>query len=145
MAKAKAVRAAAATQPIKVKPAADPATAFVTASLFDGTRQPISDGTQILWAVYDGAQNQLFREYVNGSSVKLQLPLHNNFADGYSIIAFAQGYEQAGLQPVRIGANAPAQVDLMLVPKDGSFTSPELVGATFRQINRCWRRSSRRV
>jgi hypothetical protein len=51
----------------------------------------------------------------------LELPFHNNFADNYSIVAFADGHEQAGFQPVRIGPNAPGQLDLMLLPKDGSF------------------------
>ena len=110
-----------ATEPISVKPAVDPDTGFVTVNVFDGTRQAMPQGTQILLTVRDGAQNQLFRDYVNGPSVKLELPFHNNFADAYSIVAFANGYEQAGFQPVAIGPNAPAQLDLMLLPKNGDF------------------------
>jgi hypothetical protein len=53
--------------------------------------------------------------------VQLELPFHNNFADDYAIIAFADDHEQAGFQPVRIGPNAPGQLDLMLLPKNGSF------------------------
>src|ERR1700735_2851247 len=109
-----------ATEPISVKPAADPATGLVTVNLFDGTRQAMPQG-QILLTVRDGAQNVLFRDFVGGPSVRLELPFHNNFADNYSIIAFADGYEQAGFQPVAIGPNAPAQLDLMLLPKDGTF------------------------
>jgi hypothetical protein len=110
-----------ATEPISIQPAVDPGTGFVTVNVFDGTRQAMPAGTQILLTVRDGAQNQLFRDFVNGPSVKLELPFHNNFADNYSIVTFADGYEQAGFQPVTIGPNAPGQLDLMLLSKDGTF------------------------
>jgi hypothetical protein len=110
-----------ATSPIAVKPAADPNAGFVTVNVFDGTRQPMPQGSQILLTVRDGAQNQLFRNFINGPSVRLELPFHNNFADNYSIVAFADGHEQAGFQPVAISPNAPGQLDLMLLPKDGNF------------------------
>ncbi len=58
---------------------------------------------------------------MDGPSVQLELPFHNNFADNYSIITFAAGYEQAGFQPVTIGPNAPGQLDLILLPKNGTF------------------------
>src|SRR5580704_19204554 len=110
-----------ATEPISVKPAVDPNTGLVTVNVFNGARQPVPQGTQILLTVHDGAQNQLFRNDVDGPSVKLELPFHNNFADDYSIVASADGYEQAGFQPVTIGPNAPVQLDLMLLPKNGAF------------------------
>jgi hypothetical protein len=110
-----------ATEPISVKPAVDPTTGFVNVNVFNGARQAMPQGTQILLTVRDGAQNQLFRNYVIGPGVKFELPFHNNFADNYSIVAFADGYEQAGFQPVAIGPNALDQLDLMLLPKDGAF------------------------
>jgi hypothetical protein len=110
-----------ATESISVKAAVDPTTGFVTVNVFDGTRQTIPQGKQVLLTVRDGAQNQLFRNFVDGPSVRLELPFHNNFADNYTIVAFSDGYEQAGFQPVRIGPNAPGQLDLMLLPKDGAF------------------------
>jgi len=108
------------TEPISIRPV-DPNTGFVTVNVFNGTRNAMPQGTQILLTVRDGAQNQLFRDDVNGPSVQLELPFHNNFADAYSIVAFTDGYEQAGFQPVAIGPNAPCQLDLMLLPKDGAF------------------------
>ncbi len=110
-----------ATAPIAVKPAFDPNTGFVTVSIFDGTRLPFPQAKPILLTIRDGAQNQLFRNDVNGPSISLELPFHNNFADNYSIVAFSNDYEQAGFQPVSIGPGIPAQLDLMLLPKDGSF------------------------
>jgi hypothetical protein len=116
MAAAKAI-----TEPISIKPAVNPNTGFVTVNVFDGTRQAITSSAQVLLTVRDGAQNQLFRDFVKGPSVRMELPFHNNFADNYSIVAFADGHEQAGFQPVTIGPNAPVQLDLMLLPKDGTF------------------------
>lgn len=76
-----------ASKPIFVKPAVDPDTGFVTVNVFDGTRQPMPQGTRILLTIRDGAQNQLFRDDVSGPSLKLALPFHNNFADNYAIVA----------------------------------------------------------
>src|SRR5580658_2717626 len=120
----RALAPAGATQPnatISVSPAVDPGTGLVTVSVYDGTRQPIQQGTQILLTVADGAQKQLYRDYVGGPSISLKLPFHNNFADNYSIVTWAKGYEQAGFQPVKIGPNAPVTLDLMLLPKAGRF------------------------
>ena len=99
----------------------DPGTGLVAVNVYDGTRQPIKQGTQILLTVTDGAQNQLYRDYVGGPSVTLKLPFHDNFSDNYSIVAWANGYEQAGVQPVKIGPNAPVTLDLMLLPKQSTF------------------------
>ncbi len=114
-------RPKATSKPIFVKPAVDPNTGFVTVNIFDGTRQAMPPGTRILLTIRDGAQNQLFRDDVSGPSMKLALPFHNNFADNYAIIAFVDRYELAGLQPVALSPNAPGQLDLMLLPKSGTF------------------------
>jgi hypothetical protein len=110
-----------ATEPIAVKPAANPATGFLTVNIFDGTREPIPQPLEVLFTIRDGAQNQLFRDFVKSSSVKFELPFHNNFADNYAVVAFANDYEQAGFQPVPIGPHAPGVLDLMLLPKNGTF------------------------
>lgn len=94
---------------------------LVTVSLFDGTRQPIESGIKILLTVTDGAQNQLYRDYVAAPSISLKLPFHNSLADEYSIIAWAEAYEQAGFQPVAVNPNAPQHLDLMLLAKKGTF------------------------
>lgn len=109
------------TEPISIKPIVNLTTGFVTVNVFDGTRQAMTSSAQILVTVHDGAQNQVFRNFVNGPGINMELPFHNNFADNYSILAFIDGYEQAGFQPVTIGPHAPAQLDLMLLPKNGTF------------------------
>lgn len=114
-------RVIARAAPISVPPAVNTQTGIVIINIFDGTRQQVKQGTQILLTIHDGAQNQLFRKYLAGPSFTLDLPFHNNFADNYSIVAWADGYEQAGFQPVSIGPNAPRLLDLMLLAKGSSY------------------------
>lgn len=125
MAGAKRVKAKAAPKaasaPVLVTRAADPGVGFVDLTVFDGTRKPVKPGTQILLTVRDGFQKQLYRDYVNGPSVPLQLPVHNNLGDNYAIIVFKPGSEQAGFQPVHINPDLRQTLDLMLLPKDASF------------------------
>ena len=113
--------ARAVPETIAVKPAANPNTGFLSVTVYNGARQPMPPGTDILFTIRDGAQNQLFRDFVKRPSVTFELPFHNNFADDYAVIAFADGYEQAGFQPVAIGPNAPGQLDLMLLARNGTF------------------------
>jgi hypothetical protein len=108
-------------QHIAVQPAVNPTTGFVTVNIFDGTRQPVAQGTQVLLTVTDGAQNQLFRDDVSGPSVRMELPFHDNSVDNYAIVAFIDGHQQAGFLPVAISPKAPANLDLMLLPKNGTF------------------------
>ncbi|HEY3937434.1 MAG TPA: hypothetical protein VGL97_08390 [Bryobacteraceae bacterium] len=114
----KRARAAAA---LAISPAVDPAVGVVNLNLFDGTRQPLKQGTQVLLTVRDGNQNQLYRDYFGAPDLTLKLPIHNNFADNYAVIAWADGYEQAGFQPVKASSSAPQTLDLMLLPKNGDF------------------------
>jgi hypothetical protein len=110
-----------ASQAIAVQPAVDPSKGLVTVNVFDGTRQPISKGVQVLLTVTDGAQNRLYRNYVPSASTTLSLPFHNNLADNYSIIVSADQFEQAGFQPVKISPSVPQQLNLMLLAKNSDF------------------------
>jgi hypothetical protein len=107
--------------PIAIQPAANPTTGVLTVNVFDGTRQLMKPGTSILLTVCDGANNELFRDFVKGPSIRLNLPFHDNFADNYGIVAFADGYQQAGFRPVPVTPRSPAQLDLMLLAKNGTF------------------------
>jgi hypothetical protein len=104
-----------------ISPVVDPGTGLVTVNVYDGTRQPLKQGAQILMTVTDGDLNQLFRDYVDGPGQTFALPFHNNSADDYLIVASADGYQQAGFQPVKISPNKPVTLDLMLLPKQSTF------------------------
>jgi len=113
--------AKSAFEHVRISPAVDPHTGLVNVSIFNGARQPMDRAVQILLTVRDGSQNQLFRNFVDGPNITLELPFHNNFADNYSIVAFADGYEQAGFQPVGIAPSVPTRLDLMLLARNGDF------------------------
>jgi hypothetical protein len=104
-----------------VSPAPGAGAGLLSINAFDGTRQQVKPDTQILLTIVDGAQNQLFRDYRNGPSITFQLPVHNNQLDHYSIIAYANGSEHSGYQPVVISPAAPQSLDLMLLPKESTY------------------------
>ncbi len=114
-----------------ISPAPDAGVGLLSINAFDGTRQQIKPDTQILFTIVDGAQNQLFRDYRKGPSITFQLPVHNNQLDHYSIIAYANGSEQAGYQPVVINPAAPQSLDLMLLPKDSTY---QFAGAQWADV-----------
>jgi hypothetical protein len=75
-----------------------------------------------LFTVRDGNQSQVYRDFQKASSLTLDgLPFFNNFGDNYTVLAFADGYSQAGFTPVKVTPQLPATVDLMLLRKDATF------------------------
>ena len=93
----------AANKPVVVAPIVDPGIAQLIVNVYDGTRRKIGPKTKVLITITDGAQNQLHRDYHQGSTTNFILPVHNNCADKYSVLAWADGYDQAGFQPVNVG------------------------------------------
>src|SRR5271165_1830149 len=91
-------------------------------NVFDGTRQLYSDKSELLITVIDGDQRTQNRDFHKQSSVFFTgLPLFNNLGDNYTFLASADGYKDAGFQPVRLAANVDQIVDLMLIPKSNQF------------------------
>src|ERR1700682_1218786 len=88
-------------------------------NVFGGRRLPIPADVDILYTVRDGNQNNAFRDFRRTPSLAVNgLQFFNNFGDQYSVIAFANGYKQAGFAPVHVAPNLPQQVDLMLLADD---------------------------
>ncbi|HEV2492442.1 MAG TPA: hypothetical protein VG204_05145 [Terriglobia bacterium] len=107
-----------------VAPAVDPNpnTGSLIVNVFDGTRQLLAPGTQLLVRVNDGNQNEITSDFYRTSSILFQgLPFYNNFGDNYTVVVSSDGHVQAGFTPVKIAPNTLQHVDLMLSPKDGTF------------------------
>jgi hypothetical protein len=103
-------------------------------NLFDGTRQPIVPGTQLLVRLIDGNQNEIKSDFYTQSSLLFQgLPFYNNFGDNYTVVVSADGYGQAGFTPVRIAPNTVQHVDLMLLPADGTFNFHDALWPSLKQ------------
>jgi hypothetical protein len=93
----------------------------LTVNIVDGTRQPFSDKNPILYTIVNGNQQQLYRDYQKAGMTFDGLPFYNNFADNYKVIAYCDGYYQAGYVPVPLSPAHPTRLDLMLLPKGNSF------------------------
>jgi hypothetical protein len=106
---------------ISIPPAIDPGKGTLNLNIFDDARQPFPLAPPVLLTIIDGQQNQLYRQDIPQPSVSLILPIHNNLADNYSVVAWAKGYLQARFQPVKMSAGSPQVLDLMLLPNNGDF------------------------
>ena len=102
-------------------PSVSSRTCSIAVNVFDGTRQRIPATTNVLYTLIDGNQKIVFRDFERGPRFQREVPFHDNFGDIYSVIAFADGYDQSGFHPVKAAPNAPQEVDLMLLHKDASF------------------------
>jgi len=90
--------------------------------VFDGTRQLISGGVDLLVRILDGDQKQVHCDYHKQSSILFEdLPFYDNLRDNHTVIVSAKDYVQAGFRPAHISPNVLQTVDLMLLPRNGSF------------------------
>ncbi|HKW96711.1 MAG TPA: hypothetical protein VJN43_03210 [Bryobacteraceae bacterium] len=91
-------------------------------NLFDGTRQPVPANLPIFLRVFDGNQNSVFSNFVDGPNIALPgVPFFDNLGDLYRIVAHAKGYRDTGIYPVRIVSKKLVDADLMLLPENGGF------------------------
>src|SRR5215217_2381277 len=100
----------------------------ISVSVFDGARQPMAAGAQVLFTIRDGNQQTVHRNYEDPQFTLSSLPFYNNFGDEYAVIAWVKGHIQAGFHPVKVAPNAPQQVDLMLLRKGAA---PHFGGASW--------------
>ena len=82
--------------------ATGPQSCGLTVNIFSGARMPFPATTEVLLTVIDGNQKEVHRDGHKASSITLEgLPFHDNFADNYTVLAWAKGYSQAGITPVK--------------------------------------------
>jgi hypothetical protein len=97
-----------------------PESSTLQVNIFDGTRQTIPPATKILFTIKDGNQNRLIWDsYASGTTFKV--PFYDNLGDNYTVVAFTDGYEQAGFTPVKCSPQVPQRLDLMLLKKSSGF------------------------
>ena len=77
-----------------------PESSTLQINIFDGSRQTIQPPTKILFTIKDGNQRrEVWDYYASGTTFKV--PFYDNFGDNYTVVAFTDGYEQAGFTPVK--------------------------------------------
>ena len=111
-------------------------TGSIMVRIYDGTRQPIAQGAQLLIRIIDGNQTPISTNNSNVPFVLFdQLPFYDNLGDNYTVIASAPGYKQAGYTPVKISAGVLQTVDLMLLPQAGTLNFREATWTNLQQTN----------
>src|ERR1700723_4518240 len=99
-----------------------PNTSPLRLRIFDGTRQLFAAPAKFLVTITDGKQTQQFRDYIEKNDETFSLPFFDNLSDNYSVLAWAEGYQQAGFVPVRLSNLYPTELDLLLIAKDPGFS-----------------------
>jgi hypothetical protein len=89
------------------------------ARVFDGARQELPTAVNVLFTIMDGNQKTFRTEKPSGTT--FDVPFFDNFGDNYTVVAFRDGYEQAGFTPVKCSPDAPQILDIMLLKKDGNY------------------------
>ncbi len=100
--------------------------------IFDGSRQLFSTPAKFLVTITDGNQKQLFRDYIESNDTPFDLPFYDNFGDDYSVVVFADGYQQAGFMPVVLSDKFNKILDIMLIANDPGFS---FVNARWDAVN----------
>src|ERR1051326_8541916 len=98
-----------------------PDTAHIVVNIYDGTRRLLPPDAKWLLRILDGDQNRLVVRDVTGPTVFVEVPFFDNLRDNYTVIAFADGYVQAGFFPVKVSPKIVRPVSLMLLPSNPRF------------------------
>lgn len=102
-------------------------TGSIRLNVVDGTRRPVKGGLQFLVRVLNGSKKQVAAQFVQGPVVPIVgLPYYDNLDDWYTIIVHADGYQDAGVYPVRLKVGTLLDACVMLVPNDAAFHFPPI-------------------
>jgi hypothetical protein len=99
-----------------------PDTSTLRLRIFDGTRQLFSAPAQFLVTITDGNQTQQIRNYYTANDMTFDLPFFDNFGDDYTVVVWAQGYQQSGFVPVELSNTYVKTLDLMLISDNPGFS-----------------------
>ena len=119
-------------------PAAGPPQGSILVSAFDGTRNIIPAGKELLFRLRDGTQKEVVTKTQKKPSLKANRPFVGNFTDRYTVIVSGKGYRQAGFHPVMLKADTVTLVDLMLLPVNSTFQFREALWKDLRVTHPGW-------
>ena len=90
--------------------------------IFDGSRQLIPTPAEFLVTITDGQKTQHVRDYFRANHVTFDLPFFDNFGDDYTVVVWAEGFQQAGFVPVTLSDQYAKTLDIMLIPDNPGFS-----------------------
>jgi len=109
------------------------ATGTIRLNVVDGTRRSISDDLEFLVRILDGSKRQVASKFVKGPTIPIMgLPYHDNFDDWYTIIVHADGYQDAGIYPVRLLSGRLIDAYAMLIPQPLQLGDLLTIGTAIR-------------
>jgi hypothetical protein len=114
-------------------------TATIRIHLMDGGRHPVTEDLEALVRIFDSHRRLVASSFVTGpQAIFPNLPLAENGAERFTVLAHARGYRDGLLFPVRPVRNMLADVALLLVPENGLFLfeSPDLLESGHPSIRR---------
>jgi hypothetical protein len=94
------------------------ATGKIIVNFYDGTRQLVPAGTRVLLTVTDGNKRTVFRDFVNGPTIMMNVPFFDNLGDQYTVLASPDRGLDAGFFPVAVSPSVDRPVFLMFLPKE---------------------------
>jgi hypothetical protein len=109
-----------------------PNTSNLRLRIFDGTRQIFAAPADFLVTITDGNQTQHFRDYVKTPDTTFKVPFFDNLGDNYTVLVWAEGFQQVGFSPVKLSNTYTRVLDLMLIREDPGFS---FVNARFPAAN----------
>ena len=109
-----------------------PTTSQLRVRIFDGSRQLFAAPAKFLVTITDGHQTQQFRDYIETPDTTFSVPFFDNLGDNYTVLVWAEGFQQAGFTPVKLSNSYTRVLDLMLIRKDPGFS---FVNARFPEAN----------
>jgi hypothetical protein len=102
-----------------------PDNANIILNVYDGKRQLLDKSVKWSAQVSDGrdlsSRKTLLFADLHGGSQAFNVPFFDNFADNYTIIVNADGFQDGAWYPVTVNDRVPVTVDILLLPKNGAF------------------------
>ena len=89
--------------------------------IYDGTRQLFAASAKFLITITDGNFTQRVRDFFPSNDTTFDLPFFGNLGDNYTVVVYADGYQQAGYTPVKLSDDYTTTLDIMLIAKDPGF------------------------
>jgi hypothetical protein len=90
--------------------------------IYDGTRQLFTAPAKFLVTITDGNFTQRVRNFFPTNDTTFDLPFFDNFGDNYTVVVYADGYQQAGYTPVKLSNSYITTLDIMLISNDPGFS-----------------------
>ena len=103
--------------------------------VYDGTRELMPAGMQLLFRVIDGNKKKRHEDFHEKPVLRADVPFFDNFRDKYTVIVSADNYVQSGFYPVPVKPGVLSIVDVMLLPQNNQFNFRAALWGNLKQTH----------